>query len=246
MRYEYIKPEQLDGLFKDRSGVKWGYIRKVDISAVGEVRKKNHLETSDVLYDGEESLPVEPMKRKLGLFDKVIGYLPCKTEGDETVYLRIMGRSVVKILFLIILLTALLGTALFLVFRAARPADDTPIKIASGEMYNPNPENIRLPGITEVYADAGSTRVNQLLLNVEGNAYNLTYTIMLQETEEVIYESKAIPPGYGVREFDMYRTFESGSYPITIHVASSAIDDDTGESSAAFNAGELDAMLVVR
>ena len=216
------------------------------MSPVGEVRKKNRLNTDDVLYDGDETLVVEPPKRKIGFFDKVIGYLPCRNEDDTIDYLRIMGRSVSKIVCLILILVALLGTSLYFIFQAAMPSDDTPIKIAAGEMYNPNPENIRLPGITTVYADVGSTHVEQLLLNVDGNAVNLTYTITLTETGEEIYQSKVIEPGYGVREFNMYRTFEAGEYPITIHVASSALKDDTGESSAAFNAGELEATLIVR
>ena len=245
MKYEYIRPEQVDGQFKDGKGTKWEYVRKIEIPPIGEVRKKNHLKTTDILYNDDDMLIIEPLKRRIGFFDKVIGYLPCRNEDDTIDYLRIMGHSISKIVCMIFILIALLGTSMYLVFQAARPADDAPIKIAAGEMYNPNPENIRLPGITTVYAQAGKTKVNQMLLNVEGNAYNLTYTIFLKDTGEVIYESTAIPPGYGVKEFDLYRTFERGEYPITVHVSSSALEDDTGESSAAFNAGELEATLVV-
>ena len=63
---------------------------------------------------------------------------------------------------------------------------------------------------------------------------------------EELYVSQPIPPGFGVREFDMKRALDAGSYPITIHVASSALESDESESSAAYNAGELAATLIVR
>ena len=44
----------------------------------------------------------------------------------------------------------------------------------------------------------------------------------------------------------MKRALDAGSYPITIHVASSALESDESESSAAYNAGELAATLIVR
>lgn len=87
--------------------------------------------------------------------------------------------------------------------------------------------------------------MNQLLLNVEGNAYNLQYTIMLKETGEEIYQSKVIRPGYGVREFNMNRSFEAGEYPIVIRVNSSAMEESDNAEDAAYNAGQLEAVLIV-
>lgn len=247
MEYKYKAPRQIDGFFHDQQKVRWGYVRRRQTELFGEVRKKNRLQTKDILTsDDGAQLVVEPLKKKLGFFERIKGYLPCLDEEGNTGYLQVVERSVVRVALVLLVVLLALATSFYLLFQAARPADDTPIRIASGEMYNPNPENIRLPGITEVHAQAGSTRVSQLLLNVEGNAYNLTYTITLNETGEELYVSQPIPPGYGVREFDMERTLEAGSYPITIHVASSALESDESESSAAYNAGELAATLIVR
>ena len=177
MEYKYKAPRQIDGFFHDQQKVRWGYVRRRQTELFGEVRKKNRLQTKDILTsDDGAQLVVEPLKKKLGFFERIKGYLPCQDEEGHTGYLQVVERSVVRIALLLVVLLLVLATSFYLLFQAARPADDTPIRIASGEMYNPNPENIRLPGITEVHAQAGSTRVSQLLLNVEGNAYNLTYS----------------------------------------------------------------------
>ncbi|WP_373154076.1 hypothetical protein [Clostridium sp. AUH-JLR23] len=239
-------------VFRDDKKQAWNYISINEMQELypnggyrilGDLSPKN---TDDSLVligeDGEEHF-LRPYSSKENSKEHVVGYIPL---DEEDCFVRVVrkkhGRFLAVTILLCLLLTIFFG-GLWL-GQANRPVDD-PVKIASGEMSNPNPENIRLPGITEVHATAGNTRVRQLLLNVEGNAVNLTYTITLTDTGEEIYQSKVIEPGYGVREFDMNRSFESGEYPITIHVASSAMDDYDGDTSAAFNAGQLDAVLIV-
>lgn len=243
---------ECDKIFRDDRKQLWNYISEDEMQKLypnGGHRILGDLaprQTDDSLVlDGKngEYHFLRPYNGKLAKGERVIGYIPLE-EQDSFVRIvkRKRGRFLTGAILMFFLVTIFLG-GLWL-GQANRPVDD-PVKIASGEMSNPNPENIRLPGITEVHAKAGSTRVNQLLLNVEGNAVNLTYTMTLNETGEEIYQSKIIEPGYGVREFDMYRTFDEGEYPITILVSSSAIDDYDGDTNAAFNAGQLDAVLIV-
>lgn len=245
MNYRYIEPKHPDGKWKDGNGHQWSFQKKREATVFGDVRKKSRLETSDCLSDDEASVMVEPCRRKLGFFSREAGYLLCTSEDGEQGCLRIVRPARGRMAVLLLIVLILLGGGILGLREMMRPADDTPIRIASGEMTNPNPENIRLPGIERIYADAGSTRVNQLLLNVEGNAFNLQYTITLEETGEEIYQSKVIEPGYGVREFDMNRSFEAGEYPILITVNSSALEEADGQEDAAYNAGQLEAMLIV-
>ena len=239
--------------YRDEQDHLWLYLREEELTdrypnggyrILGDLTKK--ADAKDLVLVGAQGQrhPLSPYSGKLKKNEKVKGYIPL---DEEDAYVRIVekkkGRLLSYLIAAVLLITIFLGG---IWLGQVNRAVDEPVRIASGELSNPNPENIRLPGITEVHAQAGNTRVKQLLLNVEGNAYNLTYTITLNETGEELYVSQPIPPGYGVREFDMERTLEAGSYPITIHVASSALESDESESSAAYNAGELAATLIVR
>lgn len=177
----------------------------------------------------------------------LIGYLPLQ---QPNAYVRILGKKKGKLLGGLVLL-ALLCT-IFLgglwLGNSKRPVD-TPVKIATSKLKNDNPKNISLPGIETMYVKAGQTRVKQPLLNIKGNQYDLTYTIALEETGEVIYTSTAIKPGYGVKQFDLNRTFKKGTYPVTITVDSSAPQDNkkkNKDKQVAYNAGRLHANLVVQ
>lgn len=238
--------------YRDEQDHLWLYLREEELTdrypnggyrILGDLTKK--ADAKDLVLVGAQGQrhPLSPYRGKLKKNEKVKGYIPL---DEEDAYVRIVekkkGRLLSYLIAAVLLITIFLGG---IWLGQVNRAVDEPVRIASGELSNPNPENIRLPGITEVHAQAGNTRVKQLLLNVEGNAYNLTYTITLDETGEELYESRSIPPGYGVQEFDMERTLDTGTYPITIHVASSALQEDDGESNAAYNAGELTAVLIV-
>lgn len=176
----------------------------------------------------------------------VVGYIPGQSEDE---YIRILkkkrGRVLAALAIIFLLITIFLG-GLWL-GNAKRPVD-TPVKIKTGQLTNPNPTNIRLPGIEKIYAKVGEKRVEQTLLNVQGNAYDLTYVIALAKTGEVLYTSKTIQPGYGIKAFNLKRTFKKGEYPITITVNSSAQQDREKKDKnkkLAYNAGKLNATLIV-
>lgn len=200
----------------------------------------------DRLYGAEQEHPIEPCKCRLGMFEKSPGCIPGLDQEDKEIWIRIVEISRKRVLLFGLLSILLLGGIGGFLFQMFRPSQDTPIKIHAGEMVNPNPANIRLPGIDKIYADSGDVHVEQLLLNVEGNAYNLQYTITLDQTGEELYQSKVIPPGYGVKEFDMSQSFQKGEYPISITVNSSAAEDqEKSTDRVAYNAGKLKATLVV-
>lgn len=175
----------------------------------------------------------------------VLGYVP--VEGTDC-FVRVLKKkkgTVLLGLILVALLLTIFSGGLWLGKKDS--AVDTPVKIKAGSITNPNPENIRLPGIEKVYAKSGKTLVNQPLLNVTGNAVNLTYSIILTQTGEQIYESPKIQPGYGVKQFEMTRTFKAGSYPISILVKATDLNKKgKKDKKVAYNAGQLNATLVVK
>lgn len=245
MIYRWEKEPGCNHIWKDQEGNDWQYSKERKEKLYGDVRKKSVLESRDVLVYEEQSIQVEPCKKKLGWFEHALGYIPCMDEQDDAGYIRIITRAKGKLFAFVLIIVLLLGALGYGGLQLFGPADDTPIEIKSGQLSNPDPTNIRLPGIERVYASAGNTRVKQLLLNVEGNAVNLTYEIRLDETDELLYRSKVIKPGYGVREFDLLRPLEKGTYPITITAISSAQEEDDTKGNAAYNAGQLKANLIV-
>ena len=214
-----------------------------DYRIVGDMRSWRQNDDELFIVDGNQGASIEIYRGRLARNECIAGYIPLE---DEDSYVRVVRKKHGKLIGMLILLTLIITIFLggLYIGQMNRPIDD-PVEIKSGEMTNPNPDNIRLPGIERVYANAGDTHVNQLLLNVEGNAYNLLYTITLKETGEELYQSKIIEPGYGVREFNMNRSFEAGEYPIVITVNSSALEEADGNEDAAYNAGQLEAVLIV-
>lgn len=238
--------------YQDSNKWRWGYYSEEKMMELfpnggfqiyGDFRRKTTLPVIACLVDGENKLEITAYTGQLKRNEKVAGYIPLEFDDG---YVRIVQKKKGKILLYLSALFFVL--ALFFgglwLGQQNRPIDN-PVKIASGSIANPDSTNIRLPGIEYVYATAGDPHVNQLLLNVEGNAVNLTYEIRLDETNELIYRSKVIKPGYGVREFNMERTFEEGKYPISITALSSAQEDDDSSQDTAYNAGQLKAILIV-
>lgn len=248
MDYQYLKQSAANAkTWKDSHHNLWTYTTTKPERYLGDVRKVSHLQTENFLKNEKEhhQLKIEPVKQKLGLYERVRGYISCQDQAGNTVWVRIVETSKPKIWTTLLVLLALVGCTFFYVANQKKPIDDTPIKIKTNQMYNPNPENIQLPGISKIYAKSGNPDVTQLLLNIRGNDVKMQYIITLSETGEIIYKSKQIKPGYGVKAFTMNRTFEKGEYPIAIKVKSTSYDK-VKKKAVAYNSGQLNATLVVR
>ena len=248
----YVKDIASEHKYIDKKKQKWNIYTENEMldrypygnyRIVGDMRSWKKNEEDMILMDGNNKASIQTYKGRLAKNEMIIGYIPLE-ENDS--YVRVVrkkhGKLIGMLIMLALIITIFLGG--LYIGQMNRPID-APVEIKSGEMTNPNPENIRLPGIERIYAKAGDTHVNQVLLNVEGNAYNLQYIITLKETGEEIYQSRIVQPGYGVREFNMNRSFEAGEYPILITVNSSAQEDEQSNSDTAYNAGQLEAILIV-
>lgn len=71
--------------------------------------------------------------------------------------------------------------------------------------FNPNP----------VFKD-GSSEGNLLLESPESNVYNFTASISVNETNEIIYESGAIPAGHYIPTIVLNKDLDAGEYPCTM------------------------------
>lgn len=249
MKFTYNQAIKTSKVWQDSKGNKWGYVTQKQTEYFADIYKKNRVKSEFELVDDQKSIIVEPSKNKLNVFEHVVGYIPCINEQGKEGYIRIVVGSPIKLLLTALILIGIIGGGTFYLQKSLLPAKDTPIKLDKGQMTNPNPANIRILGIGTIYAKPGQTKVEKKLVNVKGNAYDMTYTIALKETGEVLYTSKKIPPGYGIKEFNLSRSFKKGNYPITVTINTSAKEDQAKKhkekSNVAYNSGKLDATLVV-
>lgn len=148
--------------------------------------------------------------------------------GDDD-YIAVVKDVLVLWIFLIIALIALLAAAGFLIRNAvlANAEPETTTK-AYGEV-DPNAvygipdisvpdkidtkgREIEIVGIPSMKFKAGELEQTHILTNPEGNPCYFQIEIVLLDTNEVIYTSKLLPPGYSISKFNITRPLEAGTY----------------------------------
>lgn len=90
---------------------------------------------------------------------------------------------------------------------------------------NPDAENIAVPGYPEIYLPAGQTEVDVAFANPEGNPCYFTFQLVLKENDEVLYESKQVPPGEAITKATLSRTLDAGSYEAVLKITTASIKD---------------------
>lgn len=119
--------------------------------------------------------------------------------------------------------------------------DKTAVSYHIDGVKNTDENSILLPGISVINVKENDAHVEAALFNPEGNACYFRYTMILKDTEEVLYTSGLIEPGKAVTEFDLDKKFKAGTYPVEIHVETSDLKDP----EIAYNGGNIDARLNV-
>ena len=84
---------------------------------------------------------------------------------------------------------------------------------------------IILPGYTELTFPAGEKRVDIVLPNPKVNPCHFRYTLILEETGEVLCQTKWIPPGQAVLQIELSRPLSKGEYSLVIVVDSVSLAD---------------------
>ena len=105
-----------------------------------------------------------------------------------------------------------------------------------------NPDQIILPGYVELTFQAGKQVIEIVLPNPASNPCYFRYTLVLEETGEVLYQSRLIAPGKAVLEIKLSRPLEVGDYSLLIGVDSVSLTD----GRTPMNGGEQRVLLKVR
>ncbi len=86
---------------------------------------------------------------------------------------------------------------------------------------------IKIPGYPSISIPADTKNVTMSLLNPEGNPCYFHFTIVLNDTGEVLFDSKYVPPGQAITDVTLSRGLPKGEYPATIQITTVALDGET-------------------
>ena len=97
------------------------------------------------------------------------------------------------------------------------------------------PEGIRIT----IPADTKDVTVN--LMNPEGNPCYFTFTLVLKDTDETIYQSKMVEPGKAITQITLSKELSAGEYPAILKISTAAMDD-----GRAMNGANVETVLKVQ
>ena len=105
-----------------------------------------------------------------------------------------------------------------------------------------NEDQIVLPGYDQLTFPAGKQEIEIVLPNPKGNPCYFRYTLLLEDTGEILYQTTLIPPGKAVLEIKLSRPLPKGDYSLVIGIDSISLAD----GRTPMNGGEQKILLKVR
>ena len=227
MRYTYEKPLNSDGKWKVKTA-SLNYVKQKPAELIGDVRLKSKRKTQDYLDFEVKSLRIEPALKKVGVFTKVVGYLPCRDEQESEIgYVRILKPAIARIVTLIMALSMIccgaFGYWYYTTRQGIQEQQEQKILVydAPESLKNPDSSKILVPAYDALYIDAKTQKFQNPLINVSGNKCLMKYTIINKNTGEIIFSTdKLLEPGKAFYDFKPNKAMVIGTYPVYIKVES--------------------------
>ncbi len=85
---------------------------------------------------------------------------------------------------------------------------------------------IQLPGYEKISLKSGTLTQNVNFPNAESNSVYFRLSLVLNDTNEVIYKSNLVEPGNTLYEITLERTLTSGNYAATVHYETFTMDGE--------------------
>lgn len=149
------------------------------------------------------------------------------------------------------LLPILLALILLLVFSfCGRTPEQTPVEETSS--WSPVIEDdlgedttaastqsgaqIQIAGFSSWHIPAGQTEDLPIYLhNPDENPCYFSFRIVLEDTDETLYQSDMVPPGETIRQVDFAHSLDAGTYDVVIYITTNALDDGSPMNTAKLN-----------
>lgn len=213
------------------------------LGETGNGRSKKVQERIDAqLNEGQSDLLVHRSGSYPSWRYKTVGYLLGEKE-DEYIVVK---RSILYYYLLLLLVLAGIAAA-FLFFYKGKETDKGPQ--VEGEAYQSNikrPDDwdetkILIPAYPDLQMIEGTNVLYVALMNPERNPCFFQFSIIEDETEDVLYESKLIEPGNAVTSQELTKDLKAGTYDVTIKIRAYDLNDYEQE----LNGGEVKTKLIV-
>ena len=92
--------------------------------------------------------------------------------------------------------------------------------------------DIQIPYYSDIYMDDGADSIDMVLVNPKENECYFTYTFILNETGEEIYQSDLIEPGRALEEVKLNQKMISGTYKLDIRIDTYSIEEQNPLNNA--------------
>ena len=89
--------------------------------------------------------------------------------------------------------------------------------------------------------EADKKDVQMNLMNPEGNPCYFTFTLVLKDTDETIYQSKMVEPGKAITQITLSKELSAGEYPAILKISTAVMDD-----GRAMNGANVETVLKVQ
>lgn len=88
-------------------------------------------------------------------------------------------------------------------------------------------EKISIPGFEAWTIESGQTKASTNFYNPDTNTCYFVISVILDDSNKTIYESKYIKPGQHLYEIELTQPLEKGKYKATLHYSTYAMGDLT-------------------
>lgn len=153
--------------------------------------------------------------------------------------------------FIILALIIVIVSLLVVIFKISSPKEQQ----NHGVVLEPNKENLQdvqagtdlpgivIPGWTAIKLPAAKAEADVSLYNPDGNSgyFDLSFTLKLSETDEVIFTTGKIAPGYKCSKVTLEKELEPGEYEGILMVQPYLQD----EKQTPTNNAELEILIIV-
>lgn len=214
-----------------------------EYSIIGEIstKEKNEKGVNKKLINEEKNILVQPIGTYKESRYKTLGYIAC--ENNEYVAVK-KKKGILALLLIILLILLTLLSGYFIMNKDKADIDPNAGDYSSALKRPDNIDNsqILVPGYGKFTIKKGSDTIDTAFFNPEGNPCFFKFTLIEKSTNEVLYESKLVPPGKGITPIKINKTFdEIGSYNAILKFQSFDLEDTDIE----YNGSDIDVKLNV-
>lgn len=192
----------------------------------------------------KKEIYVEPLGTYKESCYKTVGYVPCESGEYILFKKKTYKKRIIYVLLGMIILLITFGGYLLINHKNKLGIDPNSKAFTSSLKRPKNIDNskILIPGYGKFELKKGSNIINTVLFNPKGNPCYFQFFIVEKATNEVLYESKLVPPNKGITPVKLNKKFHKvGTYNLVLKFRTYDLEN----TSIHYNGSNTDIMLNV-